>query len=197
MDTKRQQHHTNEAPISDQETDLDIRLVTAIAAGSGEALGRLYDRHANRVLGVALAILRSRRDAEDLLHDVFIEVWQKAKVYDRTRGPVAYWLTLRTRSRAIDRQRAQHNRNNFEEQAASDANRLAATAREQVDKLDVYTRLENLPEEQRQAMCLAYIHGYTSKEIAALMDVPEPTVKSRLQRGLVRMRRYFDQQAAI
>src|ERR1041385_7882142 len=84
----------------------DESLVAAMAAGDRAALATLYDRHAPLLLGLALRILRERRDAEDLLHDVFLEAWRTAKDFDPNRGRVRTWLAIRMRSRALDLQKS-------------------------------------------------------------------------------------------
>ncbi|MEO8553642.1 MAG: sigma-70 family RNA polymerase sigma factor [Kofleriaceae bacterium] len=80
----------------------DAALVRAMAEGNRQALAALYARHAGLLLGIALRIVRERREAEDLLHDVFLEVWRAAKDFDPKRGRVRTWLTIRMRSRCLD-----------------------------------------------------------------------------------------------
>ena len=87
------------------DTKIDQRLLIAIRQGNRTALAELYDRHASQMLAVAARILQNPRDAEALLHDVFLEAWQKAESYDAGRGTVRTWLLTRMRSRAIDRLR--------------------------------------------------------------------------------------------
>ena len=84
----------------------DQSLMAAAAVGDESALGELYDRHAGAMLGVALRILKLRQDAEDLVHDVFVEAWQKAADFDAGRGSVRSWLLVRVRSRGVDRLRS-------------------------------------------------------------------------------------------
>src|ERR1043165_9556433 len=84
----------------------DEALVTAMAAGDRGALATLYERHAPLLLGLALKIVRERREAEDLLHDVFLEAWRSAKDFDPKRGRVRTWLAIRMRSRALDLQKS-------------------------------------------------------------------------------------------
>ncbi|HEX6766586.1 MAG TPA: sigma factor, partial [Polyangiaceae bacterium] len=93
-----------EKRAADAETDADI--VARMARGDRAALGELYGRHAGRVLALLLKILGDRAEAEDLLHDVFLETWRHAAAYSPERGTVAAWLVLRARSRAIDRRRS-------------------------------------------------------------------------------------------
>src|SRR5712692_6603075 len=83
----------------------DPELIERIAGGDRQALAALYDRYASSLLGAGMRTLKQRRDAEDVLHDVFVEVWQQAGDYDPMRGSVKAWLFLRMRSRAIDRLR--------------------------------------------------------------------------------------------
>src|SRR5499427_7728991 len=80
----------------------DVRLVAAMVAGDAEALARLYERHGSLLLGLAMRIVRDRREAEDLLHDVFLEAWRSARDFDPKRGRVRTWLAIRMRSRALD-----------------------------------------------------------------------------------------------
>ena len=84
----------------------DVVLVSGAAAGDRECLAGLYDRYAPALLAIGRRILGDRREAEDLLHDVFIEVWRQAGDYDETRGSVRAWLLMRMRSRALDRRKA-------------------------------------------------------------------------------------------
>src|SRR3954454_15999313 len=81
-------------------------LVLAMAAGDRSALATLYERHAALLLGLALRIVREKREAEDLLHDVFLEAWRNAKGFDPKRGRVRTWLAIRMRSRALDLQKS-------------------------------------------------------------------------------------------
>src|SRR5256885_13502681 len=92
------------APPSDDADD-EV-LVAAMAAGDRAALASLYERHASLLLGLALKIVRERREAEDLLHDVFLEAWRSAKDFDPKRGRVRTWLAIRMRSRALDLQKS-------------------------------------------------------------------------------------------
>src|ERR1700743_2247092 len=87
-----------EQPSDDAE---DEALVAAMARGGGTALASLYERHSSLVLGRALRIVREKREAEDLLHDVFLEAWRSAKDFDPKRGRVRTWLAIRMRSRVL------------------------------------------------------------------------------------------------
>lgn len=168
----------------------DVALVRSAARGDSEALARLYDRYASILLAVGFRILGHRREAEDLLHDVFIEVWRCAGDYDAARGSVRAWLLLRMRSRALDRHRAVvrsrvilSETGQLDGQAASHEDPSIAADRHVVRKA-----VEALPSEQRLVLELGYYEGLSSSEIAKRVDIPIGTVKSRVARGLEHLR---------
>jgi RNA polymerase sigma-70 factor (ECF subfamily) len=166
--------------------DADAALVAAMAAGDREALAELYARHAGLLLGLALRIVRERREAEDLLHDVFLEAWRSAKDFDPRRGRVRTWLAIRMRSRALDHQKSARVSRNAGDQALA---ALVDDARPQdPDHGRVRTALAQLGPDQRTVLELAYFEGLSCSEIAARLAIPVGTVKSRLAAGLERLR---------
>jgi len=166
----------------------DRALVGAIARGEREAFAALYDRYAPLLLGAAHRVLGSRRDAEDLLHDVFLEVWHKAAGYDAARGSVRSWLFVRVRSRAIDRARslAVARRHGMAPAAEPDAAEAALVAR--AEAASVREALRELPEPQRRLVELAFFEGLSCAELAERCALPVGTVKSRLARAMGRLR---------
>src|SRR5262245_29015389 len=84
----------------------DVSLIQAVATGDRRGLGGLYDRYAPVLMALGIRMLGARREAEDLVHDVFLEVWRQAHDYDPRRGSVRTWLLMRARSRALDRRKA-------------------------------------------------------------------------------------------
>lgn len=164
----------------------DIALVAAMAEGDRGALARLYERHAGVLLAVALRIVRERREAEDLLHDVLLEAWKHAKDFDPKRGRVRTWLAIRMRSRALDLQKSARVSRN-----AGDAGLevvVDESERTSPDHARVRAALGELGEDQRKVVELAYFDGLSCSEIAAKIAVPIGTVKSRLAAGLKRLR---------
>lgn len=164
----------------------DGALVARMARGDRAALAELYARYGGLLLGLALRIVRERREAEDLLHDVFLEVWRAAKDFDPKRGRVRTWLTIRMRSRALDLQKsARVSRNTGDaglELVTDDA------ARATPDHARVRDALAALAPGQREVLELAYFEGLSCTEIAARVAIPVGTVKSRLAAGLDRLR---------
>src|SRR2546426_6293662 len=173
--------------VSDAGDDADdAALVRAMAAGDRDALAKLYDRHSSILLGLAMRIVRERREAEDLLHDVFLEAWRHAKDFDPKRGRVRTWLAIRMRSRALDLQKSARVSRN-----AGDAGLEIVpddTERASPDHGRVRGALGELGADQRRVLELAYFEGLSCTEIAARIAIPVGTVKSRLAAGLSRLR---------
>jgi RNA polymerase sigma-70 factor, ECF subfamily len=168
--------------------DDDVALIRAIAAGDRSGLATLYDRYAPILLGLAMRILRDRRESEDLLHDVFLEVWRSARDYDRSRGKVRTWLVVRLRSRALDvLKSARVSRRSGDDSVIE---RVVAEVEpgESPDRQRVRAVLAELSPDQRRVLELAYFEGQSCSEIATALGVPIGTVKSRLAAGLNRLR---------
>src|SRR5215212_2887556 len=157
-----------------------------MATGDRTALASLYERHSALLLGLALRIVRERREAEDLLHDVFLEAWRSAKDFDPKRGRVRTWLAIRMRSRALDLQKSARVSRN-----AGDA-ALETLVDDGVsvspDHGRVRAALAELGADQRRVLELAYFEGLSCTEIAQKIAIPVGTVKSRIAAGLDRLR---------
>lgn len=173
----------------------DADLVAAIADGDKGALGKLYDRYAPTLVGLGLRILRERRETEDVLHDVFLEVWQKAADYDVRRGSVRAWLFLRMRSRCADRRKSAGYSRVESLDEGIDSGKLgdpeAQTGDDPhlaPDRTTLREALGSLPAEQRSVLELGYFEGLSSSEIADRLRVPLGTVKSRVAAALAKLR---------
>lgn len=171
----------------------DAQLVASAARGDRDALASLYDRHGGAMLGLGLRILGDRGEAEELLHDVFLEAWKRAGDYDPSRGSVRAWLLLRMRSRSLDRVKsaARSRTAAVGENVETAAGSEPATAGEQADAQRVHGALAELPEEQRRVLELGYFAGLSCSEIAESLGVPIGTVKSRLHAALKKLRAAF------
>jgi RNA polymerase sigma-70 factor (ECF subfamily) len=175
--------------VDDAAAQADAALVKAVAEGDRKALAQLYQRFAPSLLAVALRILGERREAEDLLHDVFLEVWRQAAQFDPARGTVRAWLLMRMRSRSLDRRKSA----GFSRVVSlEDQDDVRATAGEDdalaPDRSAVRRALGELPEDQRVVLELGYFEGLSSTEIAARINVPVGTVKSRVAAALAKLR---------
>lgn len=172
--------------VAADDATIDADLVAAIAGGDHGALGSLYDRHSGVLLGLAMRIVRDRREAEDLLHDVFLEAWRSAKSFDPKRGRVRTWLAIRMRSRALDLQKSARVSRN-----AGDAGLellVDDTENRSPDHARVRAALADLGPDQRRVLELAYFEGLSCTEIAERISIPVGTVKSRIAAGLDRLR---------
>jgi RNA polymerase sigma-70 factor (ECF subfamily) len=171
----------------------DALLAQRIRTGDRDALGELYDRYASVALATALRVVANREQAEDLVHDGFVAVWQKIDRFDPMRGSLRSWLLTVVRNRAIDRVRSA--RSSIAIEVADEQSLLrtspnptweAAIARRSAAELR--SALDGLPAEQRQAIELAYFGGNTYREIAVLTNVPLGTANGRLRLGLAKLR---------
>jgi len=178
----------------------DHALVARLAVGDERALGELYDRYGAMAYSLALAIVREGADAEEVVADAFGQAWRSATGYDPGRGSVAAWLATITRTRALDLVRARGRRARAIERAAqADGDGLASPMGAGVDSPDrsiergearrlVARSLGELPEPQRRVIELAYFGGLSQTEIAAELQEPLGTVKTRMRAGMEKLR---------
>ncbi len=171
-----------------------------IAANDASALTVLYDQSSRVVYGLALRILGSEADAEEVTLDVYAQVWRTAAGYQESRGSVMSWLATIARTRAIDRLRSRASAFRSE-QSLSEAGDLADSADSEAaaaTRLEIgkaSEALRRLPEEQRRAVSLAYFSGMTHSEISAHLAVPIGTVKTRIRLGMMRLRELMENRA--
>lgn len=172
-------------------------LLRQVGEGDRDAFGELYDRFSGALLALALTVLADRAEAEDVLQEVFLIVWGRAKLYDPALGKAVSWLMTVTRNKCLDRLRSAKRKRDAMESARDE---LAARSREETPAADANeTRdllgraLFQLPEKQRQAIELAFLKGYTQMEVAELLGEPIGTIKARIRRGMLQMRGLLDQ----
>ncbi|HET7539063.1 MAG TPA: sigma-70 family RNA polymerase sigma factor [Polyangiaceae bacterium] len=173
----------------------DPELLAGMARGDRAALAELYERHAPGLCALARQILGQRAEAEDILHDVFLEVWRHAADYSEARGSVWAWLAVRTRSRALDRRRSAPLKRRVELEAL-EASLCDARQGPASDGVRVREALRRMSEPERQVLLLGYFEGLTSAEIAARFQIPVGTVKSRTRSALAKLRSWFALQKA-
>ena len=178
----------------------DREMILRIGRGDQTAFSALYDRLSGPLYSLALKMLGDASDAQDALQEVFVQIWSRARTYDREKSSVFSWAVLLTRSRAIDRLRARARRLRVVGGSTADeAERAEATyastletASDTVNRNDEAARvrslLNNLPSEQREAIELAFFGHLTHHEIATQLGQPLGTVKARIRRGLLKLR---------
>jgi len=174
--------------------EADINVVQRLAAGDRDAVAELYVRHAARIMGLAIRIVRNSSDAEDVVQEVFSQAWRTAPNYQPARGSVAGWLLMMARSRAIDRLRSRQPRRDVDDRPDLDG--LPADVAPVSEQLiasqqvaHVREAMTALPVEQRTALELAYFEGLTQSEIAERTQTPLGTVKTRIRTALTSLRR--------
>jgi RNA polymerase sigma-70 factor, ECF subfamily len=171
-----------------------------VAEGDADALAVLYDRHGAAVYSLCLRMLRDADDAEELLEDVFWQLWRRADQFDPTRGSTLAYLFTLTRSRAIDRLRARDRRVRLRSELPGPllgesllgAATVAGSPLQETLALErrarVRSALADLPAPQREAVELSFLEGLSHPEISTRLGEPLGTIKTRIRNGLLRMR---------
>ncbi len=182
---------------------LDQEMIARIGRRDQSAFSALYDRLSGPLYSLAMKMLGDSADAQDALQEVFVQIWSRASTYDPEKSSVFSWAVLLTRSRAIDRLRARDRRLRVVVGFTADENKVAEatdastvesaadTANKKDEAAHVRSLLNNLPEDQRQAIELAFFGHRTHHEIAAQLGQPLGTVKARIRRGLLKLREQF------
>lgn len=174
----------------------DLALFARIANGDAEAFASFYDRHSPLFFGLACRILGDPHEAEDVVQDACVKMWERAPQYDSSLGRPLSWAVTILRNRAIDRQRSRQRHlkviapadENGELHEASDSPSAPAPA-DQADTLTMIRQtVRALPPHQREALQLAFFDGLTHLEIARRLEAPLGTIKARIRRGLLALR---------
>jgi RNA polymerase sigma-70 factor, ECF subfamily len=176
----------------------DLGLLQRVAARDTAALAELYDRHSRLVFGLILRIVRDRGEAEDILQETFVRVWNRADIYDPRIGGPLPWIVRVARNRAIDRLRARKVRATVDTPAVDLAavepapdtaiQSPEAAVLETERRLRLTDALAGLPLEQRRLIEAAFFEGYTHTELAQRFGLPLGTVKTRIRAGMIAMR---------
>jgi RNA polymerase sigma-70 factor (ECF subfamily) len=154
-------------------------------------MATLYDRYSSIVYAVALRVLQDTGAAEDVLQDIFMQLWRNPGAFNASRGNMAAWLAVIARHRAIDSLRRRKPENDIEEIVVSVEQDLASDADRSRAMDKVRGALQTMPEPQRSALELAYFEGLTHVEIAAKTGEPLGTIKTRIRTGLLTLRKLF------
>ena len=171
---------------------LDAALVSRISDGDAVALREAYDLYAAHVNGVALGILKDRDLAADITQEVFVRLWERHGRYDSSRGSLKSFLQMDSHGRSIDLLRS---RRAAQARELADHQKQASTPQVSTEELamtsatssTVRSALMSLPDEQRTPIALAYFDGYSYRDVAELLGVPEGTIKSRIRAGMRRL----------
>ncbi len=170
-------------------TTSDLALVTAVRSGDQGAMAALYDRYSSIVYAVALRVLQDTGAAEDVLQDIFMQLWRNPGGFDANRGNMAAWLAVIARHRAIDALRRRRPESDIENVVVSVEPDLASEADRARAMDKVRGALQTMPVLQRSALEMAYFEGLTHSEIAEKTGEPLGTIKTRIRAGLLSLRK--------
>jgi RNA polymerase sigma-70 factor (ECF subfamily) len=170
----------------------DVSLVSAIRSGDEGAMATLYDRYSSIVYAVGLRVLGDTGAAEDVLQDVFMQLWRNPGVFDASRGNLGAWLAVITRNRAIDNLRKRRPETDISDIVVSVEPDMAGDAERSRAMEKVRGTLGGMPAAQRSALEMAYFDGLTHTEIAAKTGEPLGTIKTRIRAGLMALRKAFE-----
>ena len=170
-------------------------LLRRIAARDQQALAEFYDEMAGVLFSTAVRILGDAHEAEEVIQDVFVQIWNKAATFDAALGAPFHWALGITRNRSIDRLRSRQRRSRvLEEMSEETASQPPASpsqndfALSEEELAKVRSAVKSLPQDQRQAIEMAFFGGLTHAEIAGALNEPLGTVKARIRRGMLKLR---------
>jgi RNA polymerase sigma-70 factor (ECF subfamily) len=174
---------------------LQAELLRRIAAQDREALSEFYDQTARPLFSIACRMLGNAADAEEVIQDVFVQIWTKAGKFDAEKGQPFHWVLTLTRNRCIDGLRARQRRSRFMVDTQGELEPDQAVEPEPVeaplmedDNAMIQSVVNNLPKDQRQAIEMAFFGGMTHQEIAESLSEPLGTIKARIRRGMLKLR---------
>ncbi len=188
---------TGDVDSGDSRARANAELLRRMANGDRDALAELYDHLSRPLYATSRHILNDASEAQDVVHDVFLTLWENASSFDAGRGAVFSWAVTLTRNRSIDRLRTRTNRarllgNSIPDDLGYGSNAGIVGAddwAELGERADaVRLAMAGLPAEQKNALELAFFSGLTQKEIAEKMSEPIGTIKARIRRGLIKLR---------
>lgn len=186
----------------DRPEQTDAVLVARLAAGDESALAAAYDLHSDMVFGLARRVTRDEQLAREVTQDVFAYLWELPERVDLTRGTLRAYLSVIAHRRAVDEVRRHARRDRAEGRLAGESPSLAEGHEPGVVEAEAERYRNNrlaavlcrLPDDQRQALMLAYFGGRTYREVAAELGIPEGTAKSRLRLALARLRELLERE---
>ena len=183
---------------SDEATLDDVELITRIAKGDREAFSIFHSRLISLLFSTAYRVLNNQNDAEDVAQDVLFMIWEKSPMYDKARGKPCTWAVTMTRNKAIDRLRSIQRRSKLSNSLEIES-RIHDQTAETFDPGDdlesfeknalVRSAVLKLNKEQREVIELTYFAGLSQQEISERINKPIGTIKARIRRGMIRLRK--------
>ncbi len=181
-------------PDADPAEESQVELLRRIAAHDRQAVAEFYDQVAGPLFSTATRILGDAHEAEEVVQDVFVQIWEKAGTFDAALGSPFTWAMRITRNRAIDRLRARQRRTKLAEQFEANLTTGAAQGSVAMNQLDpeavrrIHATVSSLPADQKRVIEMAFFGGQTHMEIAATLGEHLGTIKARIRRGMLKLR---------
>ena len=178
--------------MHDEDLDRDNALVLRVAVGDHDAFAEFYDRWSGRLLALIVQILVDRAQGEEVLQEVFLEIWRSASTFSPSRGSARAWAVTMARRRAIDRVRSSQAARDREDRWHGYMPDMDLTVQAVEDRIvgqEARRALDAVGEPQRSTLVMAYFTGLTHTEIARRTGVPLGTVKTRIRNGIARLRK--------
>ena len=186
------EHMAHAGALSSSDALSDSTLIARTHVRDQAAFSALYDRYSGIVYSVALRVVRDPATAEDLLHEIFMQLWRKPEQFEAARGSLGAWLAVITRNRAIDFIRRQKPQEDPEEVYLASPVDLQSEVERNTAMEKVQAVLKEMPESQRNAIKMAFFEGLTHSDIAAKTGEPLGTIKSRIRSALLAVRKAFE-----
>jgi RNA polymerase sigma-70 factor (ECF subfamily) len=177
--------------IPESSMDGDVNLLSRVQRGDEQAMASLYDRYSKVVYSVALRVLRDPAAAEDVLQEIFMQIWRNPDSFIATRGSLGGWLAVVSRNRSIDALRRRRPMDSVEDVALASPCNLGDEAERNVMMERARLVIQKLPAEQRKTLEMAFFDGLTHSEIAEITGDPLGTVKTRIRSALLTLRKAF------
>jgi len=172
-------------------TEEDPSLLARVRTGDEQAMASLYDRYSKIVYSVALRVLRDPAAAEDVLQEIFMQVWRSPDSFTSAKGSLGGWLAVVARNRSIDLLRRKRPTDSVDDVVLASSCNLAAEAERNSMMELARAVIANLPNEQRKTLEMAFFDGLTHAEIAEMTGDPLGTVKTRIRSALITLRKAF------
>jgi len=177
--------------LPESSIDGDVNLLSRVQRGDEQAMAALYDRYSKVVYSVALRVLRDPAAAEDVLQEIFMQIWRNPDSFIATRGSLGGWLAVVSRNRSIDALRRKRPMDSVEDVALASPCNLGDEAERNVMMERARLVIQKLPAEQRKTLEMAFFDGLTHSEIAEITGDPLGTVKTRIRSALLTLRKAF------
>jgi len=169
----------------------DAALLARVQRGDEQAMALLFDRYSKIVYSVALRVLRDAASAEDVLQEIFMQIWRNPVSFVAARGSLGGWLAVVTRNRSIDALRRKKPTEQVEEMQLASPGNMADEAERNLMMEKARVVIGQLPAEQRKTLEMAFFDGLTHSEIAEMTGDPLGTVKTRIRSALLTLRKAF------